>query len=96
MYLSSVQFNRTHYVSFLCTYSSTTPTNFAVTVHEYTGSLHTLSLSDLDQLLINGRLEETTVSIDHTLNQLLEVDMAASTTRAQRDLGEKVPYTRQL
>ncbi len=68
-------------------FSSTTPINFLVTIHEYVGSLQTFSTGDMDQLLLNCRLEEATVSVDPTLNSILEVVVAANRTRAQRDLG---------
>ena len=61
--------------------------NFDVTVLEYPGSLHTLSPSDLDQLLMNSPLEECTVSIDSSLRRVMEVITSASKTRSQRDLG---------
>ena len=61
--------------------------NFEVTVLEYPGSLHTLSPSDVDQLLINSPLEECTVSIDSSLRRVMEVIASASKTRSQRDLG---------
>ncbi len=68
-------------------FSLTTSINFLVTVHEYVGSLQTFSTGDMDQLLLNCRLEEATVSVDPTVNKILEVVMAANRTRAQRDLG---------
>ena len=61
--------------------------NFDVTVLEYPGSLHTLSPSDVDQLLMNSPLEECTVSIDSSLRRVMEVITSASKTRSQRDLG---------
>lgn len=62
--------------------------NFQVTVLEYSGSFHTLSCNDVDQLLVNSRLEECTISIDCSLQKMLEVDVSASTTRSTRDLGK--------
>ena len=61
--------------------------NFAVTLLEYEGSFDVLSSSDIDQLLLNRSLEECAVSIDSSLFRVLEVEVSASKTRCQRDLG---------
>jgi len=61
--------------------------SYQVTVHEYAGALQTLSTEDMDQLLLNARLEECSVTVDRSLNRILEVIVAINKTRSQRDLG---------
>ncbi len=59
-----------------------------MTVLEYTGSFQSLSCNDVDQLLVNTRLEECSVSIDSSLKRVLEVVVSAGKTRSARDLGK--------
>ena len=65
-----------------------------MTVLEYTGPLDSLSSTDVDQKLVNSRLEECTLSVDTTVCRLVETVLSTSKTRCQRDLGEyHVQYT---
>ena len=69
--------------SFYCSVSE-----FPVTVLEYSGPLDSLSSTDVDQKLVNSRLEECTVCVDTTVRRLVETVLSTSRTRCQRDLGE--------
>ena len=59
-----------------------------MTVLEYRGPLDSLSCTDVDQKLLNSRLEECTVCVDTTVCRLVETVLSTSRTRCQRDLGE--------
>ena len=56
-------------------------------VLEYPGFLQTLSPSDVDQLLLNHPFEEGAVSIDDSLQCVLEIIITANKTCSQMDLG---------
>ena len=59
-----------------------------MTVLEYSGPLDSLSATDVDQKLVNSRLEECSVCVDTTVRRLVETVLSTSRTRCQRDLGE--------
>ena len=59
-----------------------------VTVMEYSGPLDSLSSQDVDQKLLNSRLEECSVCVDTSVMRVLETVRSTSKTRCQRDLGE--------
>ena len=62
--------------------------DFPVTVLEYSGPLDSLSGRDVDQKLVNSRLEECCVCVDTSVRRLMETVLSTSRTRCQRDLGE--------
>ena len=63
-----------------------------VTVMEYTGPLDSLSSRDVDQKLLNSRLEECSVCVDTSVMRLLETVLSTNKTRCQRDLGKHLAY----
>ena len=63
--------------------------NFQVTVLEYrNSSFLSLSLDDLDQILMNTPMEECALSIDTLIAKALEIDLAVDAIRVTRDLGK--------
>lgn len=65
--------------------------DFPVTVLEYSGPLDSLSSQDVDQKLMNSRLEECSVCVDTSVMRLVETVLSTSRTRCQRDLGKYIP-----
>lgn len=65
----------------------TSLSDFPVTLLEYSGPLDSLSSQDVDQKLVNSRLEECSVCVDTSVMRLVETVMSSSKTRCQRDLG---------
>ena len=64
--------------------------DFPVTVMEYSGPLDALSSRDVDQKLVNSRLEECSICVDTSVMRLVETVLSTSKTRCQRDLGKHV------
>ena len=60
-----------------------------MTVLDYGASFHSLSSEDVDQILLNSRMEECAISIDSSLKRVQETIVSAAKTRCQRDLGER-------
>ena len=69
-------------------YPSSNLVNFSVTVLEYRNSAFlSLSEADLDQILLNTPMGESTLSVDMTIGKAKEFDMRTNTVKVTRNLG---------